>query len=148
MCITYLLKWDTFKTFVNVIIHILLLWHQQTCSKMSTSCCVLLHSYIFPDYPGITSTTLKIQLPLTSDHMLLFSVVQMSDKCDFCSISLFVPFVFLLCSFLYSFSAAINLYTIKRTEKHINWKIDYITLKACLQCLGTAFSLIDLSALT
>lgn len=98
---------------------------------MSTPPCGLLHSY-HTGYPGIMSIILKIHSPLISDHVLPFSVVQMSDKCDFCCIALFVPVFFPLCSFLYSFSAAINLYTVKGGGKHINWKLDYITLRICL----------------
>lgn len=74
----------------------------------------------------------KTLSPLISDHMLPFSAVQMSEKCNFCSIALFVPVFFPLCFFLYSFSAAINLYTIKGEGKHSNWKIDYITLRGLL----------------
>lgn len=136
MCISYLLNllihWlFFFKTHVNVITHILyydtnkqiLKW-----ARLSVACFTAIHT----GYPGIMSIILKIQSPLISDHVLPFSVVQMSDKCDFCCIALFVPVFFPLCSFLYSFSAAINLYTVKGGGKHINWKLDYITLRVCL----------------
>lgn len=101
-------------------------------SKASTAHCVLPHSYLYTSYPSKMSIILETQSPLISGHTLPLSVVRMSHKCNFCSTTLFVPLYFPLYSWLDSFSAAINLYTIKGLGEHINWKMDYITLRASL----------------
>lgn len=115
-----------FKIHEGIIMHILLIWHQHTDPQTSPPHCILLHSHLHTSHPGRMSITLKFQL--VSNHMPPISIVQMSGKYNFCSIALFVP----LCFCLYSFSAAINLFTGKEWGKHINWKTDYTALKALL----------------